>query len=266
MIIDGRKIADAVFDELKGELGTLTRVPTLGVLTSNPSFETRKFLSVKRRKAEMLGIKVEITELASEVTTEEAVRAVNELAQKADGIVVQLPFPPQVDNETLISAISQTHDVDAFNLEDEDILPPVVGAISEIIRRNNIDVKNKNCVVIGNGRLVGGPTAIWLRRLGAEVKQLTKESENIEEATQNADIIVLGAGVPGLLKPSMVKEGVVILDAGTSEASGKLVGDADPACAEKASLFTPVPGGIGPITIAVLLKNLITLMERNGAA
>ncbi|MEX0930993.1 MAG: bifunctional 5,10-methylenetetrahydrofolate dehydrogenase/5,10-methenyltetrahydrofolate cyclohydrolase, partial [Candidatus Paceibacterota bacterium] len=113
------------------------------------------------------------------------------------------------------------------------------------------------------GRLVGKPVAKWFTEMGANVRVLTKESKDIAQYTKQADIIVCGAGASGFLKPDMIKEGVIILDAGTSEEGGVLRGDADPLCSEKAALMTPVPNGIGPVTIAMLLKNLVLLAEQH---
>jgi methylenetetrahydrofolate dehydrogenase (NADP+)/methenyltetrahydrofolate cyclohydrolase len=153
-----------------------------------------------------------------------------------------------------------SHDVDVtrYDGSDNTLLPPVVGAIAEISRTHNVSFANRSVVVVGNGRLVGAPAAAYAAKEGARVTVVTKDSDNIS-ATRDADIIILGAGSPGLLTPDMVKEGVVVFDAGTSEEGGMLVGDADPAVVQKAALLTPVPGGIGPLTIAILLKNVLYL-------
>ena len=129
--------------------------------------------------------------------------------------------------------------------------------IKAILESECITVEGKEVVIVGNGSLVGKPAAAWFRLGGAHVDVADNETDNLPDVTKQADIIVCGAGVPGLITPEMIKEGVIILDAGTSEDSGKLRGDADPACADKASLYTPVPGGIGPITVAVLLRNVV---------
>jgi methylenetetrahydrofolate dehydrogenase (NADP+)/methenyltetrahydrofolate cyclohydrolase len=137
-------------------------------------------------------------------------------------------------------------------------LPPVAGAIVEIFVRNGVSASGKKAVVVGAGKLVGTPAAQLLRDLGAHVTVVTHTRGSLEEL-KDADIVVLGAGEPGLVKPEMLKQGVVLIDAGTSESSGKLAGDADPACAHVASVFTPVPGGVGPIAVAMIFKNLLTL-------
>ena len=141
------------------------------------------------------------------------------------------------------------------------MLAPVTGAIKEILERLHVSLKDKKIVVVGNGRLVGAPTSAWLTSMGAEVAVLTREDAHIEAYTKDADIIVLGAGKANIVLPDMVKEGVIILDAGTSEAEGEVLGDASLLCAPKAAFFTPVPGGIGPIAVAMIFKNLFSLVH-----
>ncbi|TAJ14579.1 bifunctional 5,10-methylenetetrahydrofolate dehydrogenase/5,10-methenyltetrahydrofolate cyclohydrolase [Patescibacteria group bacterium] len=140
-------------------------------------------------------------------------------------------------------------------------IPPVPAAMWYILKRNNVTVEGANVVLIGGGRLVGRPANILFKRLGANVTVLVK-GDNVAEATKNADIIISGAGAPALIKPDMVKEGVVIIDGGTSESGGIVVGDADPLCAEKASVFTPVPGGVGPIAVTEIFANLVALKAK----
>ena len=146
--------------------------------------------------------------------------------------------------------------------EGRSVLAPVAGAIEEILERSTIDVRGKKCVVVGAGKLVGAPAAYLMRRLGSDVSVVTLESGSLDEL-KTADIVILGAGNPGFVTPEMIKEGVVLIDAGTSEQGGKVRGDADPACSEKAALFTPVPGGLGPIAVAMIFKNLLDLIEKN---
>jgi methylenetetrahydrofolate dehydrogenase (NADP+)/methenyltetrahydrofolate cyclohydrolase len=143
-------------------------------------------------------------------------------------------------------------------------IPPVPAALAYILKESGVDVRGKHIVSLGRGRLVGRPAAILFQHLGATVELLGRDAD-IAAHTRDADIIILGAGVPGVLKPDMVKEGVAIVDAGTSELGGKVVGDADPAVAEKASIFTPVPGGVGPVAIAEIYKNLFALKRLQSA-
>jgi methylenetetrahydrofolate dehydrogenase (NADP+)/methenyltetrahydrofolate cyclohydrolase len=259
MLVDGKAIANRIYDAIREDIRLLGRAPRLGILTCAPNFETEKYLAIKQKKASEVGIETSVVRLTSLVTEEELLRALAELIRTSDGVVVQLPLPTHLDTERILREIPSSHDVDALNPSTTEMFSPVVGAMIEIIRVYEIPLFEKHVVVIGSGRLVGLPAARWFSEQGASVSVVTKDTLDIPYYTKNADIIVAGAGVPGNLTPDMVKEGVVILDAGTSEDGGVLVGDADPACAEKASIFTPVPGGIGPITIAALLRNVVKL-------
>ncbi len=265
MLVDGKKIAADVYAKLKEELAASGQHPCLTVFTCGPNAETRKYLELKKKRAGEVGIDVLLIEMDAGVSTKEAVAAIATSVAAADGVIVQLPFPSQVDPEELLAAIPNKLDVDAIHYqgEDTDVLPPVVGAISEIAKRHEIDFRDKKVVVVGQGRLVGKPAAWWAKAKGAMVTVVDRDTKDPDAWLREADIIISGAGQPGLITPGQIKEGVIVFDAGTTEEGGQLKGDVDPACAEKASLFTPVPGGIGPITIAILLKNLVTLYRRN---
>ena len=261
MIVDGKKIAEEILAQVKGDLASFPRPLRLGLLFVNPNFATQKFIAIKEKRATDLGIAIVKKELSLGVTTEEAVRAAKELAAQTDGVIVQLPIEESIDAEALIAAVPPSHDVDGMTPQ-HIALSPVVAALKEILMREGVSALGKKVTVVGKGRLVGEPAAKWFEMEGAAVVTVDIEG-NVKEATCDADIVVMGTGHPGLLTPDMVKEGVVILDAGTSEASGKLAGDADPKVAEKASVFTPVPGGIGPIAVAMIFKNLLELARRN---
>lgn len=261
MIVDGKKIAGEIYSDIKNSLSESHKHPCLTVFACAPNAETKKYMELKKRRASELGVDVLVIELDADTSTEKAVEAVLSADASADGVIVQLPFPPQVDAEALLSAIPKELDIDNINYagEETDVLPPVVGAIAEIAKRHDVDFAGKNVVVIGRGRLVGKPATLWAKSQGAVVTVIDKDTEDAGSIMREADIIISGAGVPSLITPDKIKDGVVIFDAGTSEEGGELKGDADQACASKCSLFTPVPGGVGPITIAILLRNLVTL-------
>jgi methylenetetrahydrofolate dehydrogenase (NADP+) / methenyltetrahydrofolate cyclohydrolase len=262
MIVDGKKIANRLYDTLRDEIGKMEHAPTLGILTCAPNFETEKYLALKEKKASDIGVATLVTRLTASASTEEVLAALAELVTNTDGVVVQLPLPEHIDASVITAAIPSSHDVDALNPHTTKVLSPVVGALKEILLEHGIIPEKKHVTIIGSGKLVGLPAYKWFIEQGAYVSVVTKDTADIGYYTRPADVIVSGAGVPGLLTPEMVKEGVVILDAGTSEEGGELRGDTDPLCAEKAALFTPVPGGIGPITIAVLLKNVVELSRK----
>jgi methylenetetrahydrofolate dehydrogenase (NADP+) / methenyltetrahydrofolate cyclohydrolase len=233
--------------------------PRLGIITCAPNFETRKYLALKEKKAREVGIETTIIDIPGDASTEDVLTALTDLCVRTDGLVVQLPLPQHIDRDTVLGAIPATH---ALNTKTTAVLSPVVAAIREILAIEHIDPKEKQVTIIGSGHLVGLPAYHWFVKAGAHVSVVTRDTHDIPYYTRYADIIVSGAGVPKLITPTMVREGVVILDAGTSEDDGILSGDVDPEVAQKASLFTPVPGGIGPMTIALLLENVVELAEQ----
>jgi len=261
MIVDGRMLAEVVYSDVRARVAFLKHPVRLGIVTCAPNFETEKYLEIKIKKAREVGIKVEVVTLQETASTEEVIDALKKLVPETDGVVVQLPLPSHIDTDAVLNALPSSHDVDVLKKETNEVLSPVVGALKTILDTCCVTPKEKFVTVIGSGRLVGLPAYNWFQTQGAFVSVVTKDTSDISHYTKNADIIVAGAGVPNLITPDMVKEGVVILDAGTSEEGGMLKGDAHPDCASKSSIFTPVPGGIGPLTIAVLLRNVVELAE-----
>jgi methylenetetrahydrofolate dehydrogenase (NADP+)/methenyltetrahydrofolate cyclohydrolase len=269
MIVDGKNIADRIKQAVTERVSLLDHGPVLAVVTVGENPVTKRFVDIKRIFAADVGIHMEEHHYGDTIDADTLLAKIEDLAldSSIDGIVLQLPLPEHIDTEAVLGAIPINKDVDVISQEtmarfaagSSRVLPPVVGACKEILEDADIDVREKKAVVIGKGNLVGWPAATWLTQKGAEVTALDRSEQNLLDHTLDADIIVLGAGEPGILTPNMIQEGVVILDAGTSETGGKLSGDADAECATKASVFTPVPGGIGPITVAILFKNVIDL-------
>jgi len=262
MIVDGRMIATDVLGRVATAISQLEAAPVLTIITCTPDLPTQKYLALKKRCAVEVGARVNVVELIDGCSTDDVVKTVQVAAEQADGVIVQLPLPESIDTDRVLAAIPTTCDVDAIHYDGEsDVLPPVVGAVAEIANRHEVTFNDKNVTIVGAGRLVGAPSALWSIGQGSRVKIITRETPDAESVTAlaAADIIISGAGVPGLLTADKVKAGVAIFDAGTSEDGGVLVGDADEGTATVASLFTPVPGGIGPITVACLLHNLASL-------
>lgn len=263
MLIDGKAIADDILKAVMVEVSALKRAPKMSAITCEPKFETKKYLKMKKQKAASVGIDLDVIELSSDVSTEEVIECVKKASEDSDGVVVQLPFPEHIDRDKVLEAVSHHKDPDGFKygLIEDACLSPVVGAIDEISKKHSVEWKGKLVIVLGGGRLVGLPAAYYAEKKGGLVKVLTEKNFS-EEILAEADIIITGIGKPKFIGTNLVKEGVVIFDAGTSEDGGELVGDADPLVSEKTSLLTPVPGGIGPITIAYLLRNLVKLMDK----
>lgn len=264
MLVNGKEIAAEVSARVREEFAQRTARSVLQVIMVGSDAVTEQFVRIKKRVADSVGVELVERRFPAVISTEALVTEIQNSVSAGDGIIVQLPLPEHIDVKKIQSVIPASHDVDclgtqarrAFEEGNSVLLPPVVGACKEILSRAGVDVAGKNAVVIGKGILVGAPSAVWLSQWGANVVALD-EHDFLEIYSKKADIIVLGAGVPHLLKPDMIKDGVVILDAGTSESGGKVVGDADPSCAEKAALLTPVPGGIGPVAIAKIFENLL---------
>ncbi len=262
MIVDGKKIAAEIREELRVEISKLGFVPRLGFIRTGDDLVAQKFVEMKSRTAQKLGVEVEEFLLPANADTKFVVDAVEAMAARTHGMLVQMPLSPAIDTEEVLRNVPIEKDVDAMGMRSGQlVLTPVVGAFAEIVCLEHYELSGKKAVVVGVGKLVGLPAIEWLRKAGAEVTLLTQKDGELAPYTKQADIIVLGAGKPGILTPDMIKPGVVIFDASTSESDGALKGDADPACADLASMFTPVPGGIGPIAIVMIFKNLLTLKK-----
>lgn len=259
VMVSGQNIAQNIQKLLQADIATSGSKPRAAFVVVAPTVVTRRYLAYKQAAADVVGVAVEVIELPTTVDTPAVVASIEQVALRSDAIVVQLPLPSHLDTDSILAAIPPTHDADALRpdaIESGRFRSPVVEAIAAIFSEHNVTTKQQMAVVVGHGRLVGQPVAAFLEQAGATVQVITEKTFDAEKLFQQADIIVLGAGVPGLLQPEMIKSGVVVIDAATSEQSGRLTGDADLACAELAAVFTPVPGGVGPITIAALLVNI----------
>ncbi|MHB8913421.1 MAG: tetrahydrofolate dehydrogenase/cyclohydrolase catalytic domain-containing protein [Minisyncoccota bacterium] len=273
MIVDGRVLAQEVLARAKARADASGKTPHVIAIVANETSATKSYLRIKEKRAAEAGCVLEVTRLAEDSSTAELVAAVLSASATADVVIVQLPLASSVDTKAVLDAIPVSKDADVLSssarehfekmgmLNIPKLLPPVVGAVREIFERNSIEVEGKTIVVIGDGFLVGSPIATWLKQQGAEVRVLTIETtpEEMSAALRAADIVVSGAGSPHHNNPDMIKLGVVLIDAGTSELGGEVVGDADPACADRCSIFTPVPGGVGPLAVACLFENVVAL-------
>ncbi len=262
MIIDGRQIASEILAATRTRVAAFGRMPVVRAITVAPNAATESYLRIKAAQAEAAGMTLEVVRLPEIATDEDIIQAIH--ASGADAVIVQLPLPSSFNTKKILDAIPQEKDADVLSRAARagTLLPPVAAAVKEILEHAHIKVENKNAVVVGKGWLVGDPVAAWLTHMGARVKVLTRESGDLTNAFKNADIVISGAGVAYLIKPNMLKQSVALIDAGTSESDGALAGDADPACAEVASVFTPVPGGVGPIAVACLFSNVADLLTR----
>lgn len=267
MIIDGRAIAKDVEERLSAAFAELelSRVPKVSFITFGDDPATKSFLKIKQKVAERIGVSLQIHELPENVLEGMAQDILQSLASSLDndGVVVQLPLPGGFDIESFLRLIPQNKDIDCLSLSSmeayargEDVFsPPVALAVAEILSRNNIDPLSKRSAVVGYGNLVGRPVSAWLKNIGAdfEVFDLGSDLTRLVEF----DVVISGVGKPDLIQAEILKDGVVLIDAGTSEVGGRLSGDVSPDAYGKASLVTPVPGGVGPVTVVKLFENLL---------
>ena len=269
MIIDGNAIAADLKLKIGERIRTSGKTLTLGIVIVGDDPVVENFVRIKKKVAEALGVVLREYRYPKEINEEELLGHLSVIRTRSElnGLIIQLPLPGHVHVQTILNSVPPHLDVDMlshnavaqFRKGEARILPPVVGAIQEIFERHHVSVGGKDVLVLGHGRLVGIPAAIFLRHNDAHVTVVDKEIARLAELTKEADIIISGVGKPGMLQPEMLKEGVVLIDAGTSETGGRIVGDAESKCADIAGLFTPVPGGVGPITVAMIFKNLYML-------
>lgn len=282
VILDGKAVSAKVKEEVKEEVEALKKQGVsvgLAVIIVGNNPASRTYVNNKKKACEAAGILSEEYALPEETTQEELLALVRELNHKdsINGILCQLPLPKQLDEEAVIAAISEKKDVDAFSavnvghimIGDYSFLPCTPAGIMEILRHYNIDVAGKECVVIGRSNIVGKPMAMLLLHQNGTVTICHSKTKNLKEVTSRADILVAAVGIPHFVTADMVKDGAVVIDVGMDrDENGKLCGDVDFAAVEpKASYITPVPGGVGPMTIATLLKNTVTAAkQQNGIA
>ena len=271
-ILDGKAVSQRIKDELKIEVENLKKEgKTVGlaviIVGDNPA--SRIYVNNKKKACEQLGIHSEEFALPAETTEEELKALVEKLNadDKIDGILVQLPLPKHINEEAVINTISAKKDVDAFHpsnvgkimIGNYDFLPCTPAGVMELIAESGISVEGKNCVVVGRSNIVGKPQAMLLLQKNGTVTICHSRTKDLAAVTREADILVAAVGVPELIKGDMIKEGAVVIDVGMNRLPDKkLVGDVDFAeCEKKAAAITPVPGGVGPMTIAMLMKNTV---------
>lgn len=287
-LLDGVKLAHQIKKEIKDSVDFLTqtgkRPPHLAAVLVGNDGASQTYVSNKIKDCEQVGFKSSLVKLPNTVSQTELIEAIQKLNQQEDldGFIVQLPLPQQIDQEEIIQAIDPKKDVDGFHPENfgkmaldmSTFLPATPFGILEMLERYDISTRGKHTVVIGRSRIVGRPMSILMGRKdfpGNSTVTLThSNTENLSYYTKHADIVITALGVPGFLKADMIKEGAVVIDVGitrvddNSEKGYKLVGDVDfETVKEKASWITPVPGGVGPMTRAMLLKNTLLAYKNN---
>ncbi|MBS7389370.1 MAG: bifunctional methylenetetrahydrofolate dehydrogenase/methenyltetrahydrofolate cyclohydrolase FolD, partial [Oscillospiraceae bacterium] len=272
-IIDGKAVSQFVKDEVKKEVSALGEKGVsvgLAVIIVGNDPASRTYVNNKKKACEATGIISEEYALPEDTTMDELLALIKELNAKKsiNGILCQLPLPKHLDEKAVIENIDPIKDVDAFHavntghimIGDYSFLPCTPAGIMEMLKYYNIEIEGKECVVIGRSNIVGKPMAMLLLQKNGTVTICHSRTKNLKEVTSRADILVAAVGIPYFVTADMVKDGAVVIDVGMDRnKEGKLCGDVDFAEVEKkASYITPVPGGVGPMTIAALMKNTVT--------
>lgn len=280
---DGKRLAQEILSDVRRERRKIKKPIRLVAVLVGGDPGSIHFLRQKEKACRDVGVDFSLRRYPASISGSRLRREVRAVVKNPNttGVIVQLPLPKKLgDPMAILSSIPWQKDVDvigseafgAFVLGDQYILPPVVGAAKYILEKYRVKVRGKYVVVVGAGHLVGKPAAVWFMNQGATVTVLNEWTKDIAQYICRADILVSGVGKPGLIRANMVKRGAVVLDAGYAvkngkpfgRAQGKPSGDVDfKGVSKKAKLITPVPGGIGPMTVALLLSNLVKLAERH---
>lgn len=272
-IIDGKAVSAKVKEQVRKEAEVLKEKGIeigLAVVIVGDNPASRVYVNNKKKACAEVGFNSYEYALPEETAEAELLELVEKLNNddKVNGILVQLPLPKHINENSIINAIRPDKDVDAFHPEnvghimigDFNFLPCTPAGVMELIAETGVDVCGKNCVVIGRSNIVGKPMAMLLLHKNGTVTICHSRTKNLAEICSKADILVAAVGKSGFVTPDMVKEGAVVIDVGMNRnAEGKLCGDVDyAACFDKAGYITPVPGGVGPMTIAMLMRNTLT--------
>lgn len=278
-IINGKELAQEFHNKLKKEIDGLKEksiIPGLAVIIVGHDPASEIYVKSKEKTAKELGMNSWVYSFKEDILAEEIVELIEKLNRdkKVNGILVQLPLPKHINEEEVIESIDPEKDVDCFHPENVGkmligrgkIFPCTPLGIMEMLRKENIEIAGKKCIVVGRSNIVGKPMAMLLLNSGGTVTVCHSKTYDLKSECLRADILITAVGKPGLIKTDMIKEGAVVIDVGINRlANGKVVGDVDfEAVKEKASLITPVPGGVGPMTIAMLMKNTVEAARLNG--
>ena len=273
ILLDGKALSSKIKEEVKVEVEAIVKekniTPGLAVILVGNDAASATYVASKAKACKDAGIYSVVHEMPESITQEELLETINMMNNnpKLDGILVQLPLPKHIDTTTVLEAINPLKDVDGFHPYNvgrmvsnlDSFLPATPFGVMRMFEEHNIELSGKDVVVIGSSDIVGKPMASLLINKKATVTVCNSRTKDLKAHTSKADIVIIAVGVPYLLKEDMVKDGAVVIDVGINRLdTGKLVGDADfEGLKNKCSHLTPVPGGVGPMTIAMLLKNTI---------
>lgn len=274
-IVDGKSLAQVIANQLKKEVDLLKQAgiqPRLVIVGNKPDSRSQVYIRMKLKRAEEVGVQAEFIDL-NNASHSECQEIVDKLSADSTvhGIIIQLPLSGWYDPQDLIDCIDPQKDVDGLTSASQDALengrlglrPATPLAVLEILKSCKVELKNKTITIIGRSHLVGLPLRYMLEQAGAKVLVGHRQVKNLTELTLQSDIVISAAGSPGLITDKMIKKDAIIIDVGINDVDGKLKGDVEFDCVKEiASIITPVPGGVGPLTVVMLLQNVINSAKK----
>jgi methylenetetrahydrofolate dehydrogenase (NADP+)/methenyltetrahydrofolate cyclohydrolase len=261
--IDGSEIAKQLLTKLSTEVRRLPFTPLFCDVLVGDNAVASSFVKIKAKRAEEIGLKFELIQFPETANTEEVIEKIKTIQRNPflSGLIVQLPLPAQLDKDAIINAIDPRVDVDALG-KNATMASPTASAVIAVLDSLNLDLSTKKILMIGQGELVGKPVTAILRSKGLDVVTADESTANLKELTLTADVIISATGHAKLITGDMIKTDSVLIDCGTSESAGSIVGDVDmDSVLSKAKFISPVPGGVGPVTVAKLLQNVVNVAK-----
>ncbi len=270
MILDGKKLREELLASYKNIIEKENLKIKLAIIQVGDNEASNIYVKNKEKYCNMVGIKTDIYKLSSDTKEEELINLIDKLnkIKEITGIILQSPVPKHIDYDKCSKTILSSKDVDGFTKEniyklymnEDTIMPATVKGIIVLLKKYNINIDGSNIVIIGRGNIVGKPLSLALTNENATVSLLHSHTKDITKYTKEADIIISACGTPNIITSDMIKDNSVVIDVGVNRINGKIVGDVDfESVSKKASYITPNPGGVGPMTIAMIIDNLIKL-------
>lgn len=259
MIIDGKTIAQEILESLKNKIKENNLKSTLGIILVGSNPESLAYINRKKKAGSEIGVQVNLSQLPENSQSAEVETVVAKLNKdsKTQGIIIQLPLPKHLNSARLVRLISRDKDVDGL-VPGSTFIDATAQAVMELLKSTGVKIEGAHAVVVGRSDLVGKPTALLLLKENATVTICHSKTKNLADITAQADILVAAIGKPKFITANMVKKGAVVIDVGINKVGDKLVGDVDfDSVSKVASSITPVPGGVGPMTVAMLMSNLV---------
>lgn len=272
---DGHKAAQVIYEKIRSSPSTSTKIPSLAILYSKKTPTHQTFTKRKQDTGRKLGFTVDLIDVSENTTTEKYLNALKDISPDYDGILVQLPLPESIDRFRILNAIPPEKDVEGLShhhmgklvQQDHEIVSPVskacFNALTNAADALKLNLKDLCVAFVGNSYLIGRPLSLILARTCNRVTMTNHQTNSLKQTLFNIDVIISGTGIPQLITPDMIQSKAIVIDAGYEKQGTMISGDVHPDVEKKAAFFTPVPGGIGPLTIAYIFDNLVTLTQSN---